>query len=68
MAYHEQQYRQRISLAQANNALILLIAINMIIFVILAFMKAVFILQYKNNAEALNFFNNNVLNQFTLAC
>ena len=55
MAYHEQQYRRRISLAQANNALVLLIAINMIIFVILAFLKAVFFLKYSNNNEALNF-------------
>jgi len=66
MAYHEQQYRRRISLAQANNALILLIAINIIIFIILAFLKAVFHLQHKSNEEALHFFNNNVLNQFSL--
>ena len=67
MAYHEQQYKRRISLAQANNALIVLIAINAIFFIILASLKAIFMLQYKNNAEALNFFNNNVLNQFSLA-
>ncbi len=67
MAYHEQQYKRRISLAQANNALIVLIGINIIIFVILAFLKAIFMLQYKNNAEALNFFNGHVLNQFSLA-
>lgn len=66
MAYHERQYRKRISLAQANNALILLIAINMIIFVILAFMKAIFVLQHKTGEEGLNYFYNNVLNQFTL--
>ena len=67
MAYHEQQYKRRISLAQANNALIVLIAINVIIFIIVASLKAIFMLQYKNNAEALNFFYNNVLNQFSLA-
>jgi membrane associated rhomboid family serine protease len=67
MAYHEQQYKRRISLAQANNALIVLIAINVIIFIILAFLKAIFMLQYKDNADALNFFNSNVLNQFSLA-
>ncbi len=66
MAYHEQQYRRRISLAQANNALVLLIAINMIVFVILAFLKAVFFLKYSNNNEALNFYYTNILNQFTL--
>src|SRR5688572_13229024 len=67
MAYHEQQYKRRISLAQANNALIVLIAINVIIFIILAFLKAIFMIQYKNNEEALNFFNSNVINQFSLA-
>ena len=67
MTYHEQQYKRRISLAQANNALIVLIAINVIIFIIVASLKAIFMLQYKNNAEALNFFYNNVLNQFSLA-
>jgi membrane associated rhomboid family serine protease len=66
MAYHEQQYRKRISLAQANNPLILLISINMIIFVILAFLKAIFFLQYKSSDEALHFYFSNVLNQFVL--
>jgi len=66
MAYHDQQYRRRISLAQASNALVLLIAINMIIFVILAFLKTVYFLQYKENAEALHFYYTNILNQFTL--
>src|ERR1700741_955233 len=66
MAYHEQQYRRRISLAQANNALILLIAINLIIFVILAFLKAIFILQHKTNTEGMNFYYSNVLTQFSL--
>jgi membrane associated rhomboid family serine protease len=66
MAYHERQYRRSISLAQANNALILLIAINLVIFVILAFLKAVFYLNYKDGAEAMHYFNNNVLAYFTL--
>jgi membrane associated rhomboid family serine protease len=66
MAYHERQYRRSISLAQANNALIMLIAINLVIFVILAFLKAVFFLNYKDGAEAMHFFNNNVLHYFTL--
>lgn len=66
MAYHEQHYRRRISLGHANNALILLLAINLIIFVILTFLKAIFYLQYKDNAAALEYYYNNVLNQFTL--
>jgi membrane associated rhomboid family serine protease len=65
MAYHEQQYKRRLSLAHANNALILLIAINMIVFVILAFLKAVFVLRYEGN-EGMSYFSNNILTLFTL--
>jgi membrane associated rhomboid family serine protease len=67
MAYHEQQHRKRLSLAQANNALILLIAINMIIFVVLAFLYAVFHLRYENAAEARHFYETKILSQFALA-
>ncbi|MGK2861240.1 MAG: rhomboid family intramembrane serine protease [Chitinophagaceae bacterium] len=66
MAYHEQQYRRRISLAHANNALVLLIAINMIIFVLLAFLKAVFFLRFSSGSEAIHFYENNILSLFTL--
>lgn len=67
MAYHQQQYKRRLSLAHSNNALILLIAINIIVFVILAFLKAVFFLRYESGSEARHLFNNNILNLFTLA-
>ncbi|WP_276503905.1 rhomboid family protein [Terrimonas pollutisoli] len=66
MAYHERQHRKRLSLAQANNALILLIAINMIIFVVLAFLYAVFHLRYENAAEARHFYETKILSQFAL--
>lgn len=66
MAYHEQQYRRRLSLAQANNVLILLIAINMIIFVVLAFLYAFFHLRYESGAEARQLYESNVLSYFAL--
>lgn len=66
MAYHEQQYKRRLSLAQANNALILLVAINLIIFVVLVFMEAVFHMRYESKEEAIHFYNRNVLRWFTL--
>ena len=66
MAYHDRQYKRRLSLAHANNALILLIAINLIIFVILAFLKAVFYLRFEGATQAAHSFNTNVLNYFTL--
>ncbi len=66
MAYHDRQYKRRLSLAHANNAFILLIAINQIIFVILAFLKAVFYLNFEGATQAAHSFNTNVLNYFTL--
>ena len=66
MAYHDRQYKRRLSLAHASNALILLIAINLIIFVILAFLKAVFYLRFEGATQAAHSFNTNVLNYFTL--
>src|SRR5688572_28903395 len=66
MAYHEQQYKRRLAMAQANNALSLLIAINMIIVVILDFLFAVFHLRYESASEARHFYENNILNQFAL--
>lgn len=66
MAYHEQQYKRRLSLAQANNALILLVAINLIIFVILVFLEAVYHMRYESKEEAIHFYNQNVLSYFTL--
>jgi len=44
MPYYEQDYRRRISFGQAYNSLVTLISINLIIFVIFAFIKAVYIL------------------------
>ena len=40
MAYAESQYKQRITLGDKGNTLILLIAICLVVFVGLAFMKA----------------------------
>ena len=69
MAYHEQEYRKRLSLAQAKNALITLIAINLVLFVILAFIQAIYFLQYDaaNAAtSATDQFNTRVLKWFAL--
>jgi membrane associated rhomboid family serine protease len=42
MAYYEQQNKRRFLLGQQNNALVLLISINLIIFCILAFVKLMY--------------------------
>lgn len=65
MNYSEKKYRQKISLGESGNSLILLIAICLIMFVGLAFMKAVWYFKYPKD-EALSFFNANVLSWFVM--
>ena len=65
MPYTERQYRQRITLGQNGNALIMLVAVCLIVFVGLAFMRAVWFYRFpKEIAPAL--FEKNVLGLFTL--
>ncbi len=66
MNYSEKQYKQKISLGQSGNALMMLIAISLIIFVILAFMKALWYFNYQDKQVALALFNKNVLGLFAL--
>lgn len=65
MAYSEQQYKQRIALGQKGNTLMLLIAISLIMFVGLAFMKA---MSYFANPKelALPLYHKNVLGLFVM--
>jgi len=46
MTFSEKQYKQRISLGQSGNALMMLIAICLILFVGLAFMRAVWFFRF----------------------
>jgi membrane associated rhomboid family serine protease len=66
MSYHEREYKQRLSLAQRINALIILISINLVIFVILAFIKAFYFMRYEDGDMARMFYQNNILHWFTL--
>lgn len=66
MVYHEKQYKQRLSLADKSSALVMLIAIHMVVFVILAFFKAVYHLKFDTTEEAVQSFNTNILSLFTL--
>lgn len=66
MGYYEQQYRNKLSLASANHALITLVAINLILFVFLAFMQAIFYLRFQGGAEAVARFNDTILDWFAL--
>lgn len=66
MTFQEKQYKQRISLGQKDNSLVMLVAISLILFVILAFIKAVWFFNYQDKAVALPLFNKNVLGLFVL--
>ncbi|HEX2845298.1 MAG TPA: rhomboid family intramembrane serine protease [Chitinophagaceae bacterium] len=69
MAYHEheQEYQKRLSFAQAKNALITLVAINLVLFVILAFIQAIYYLQYgEPGVDPVALFNARVLKWFAL--
>lgn len=65
MNFPEKQYKQKITLGQSGNALLLLIAICLIVFVGLAFMKAVWYFRYQKDL-ALPLFNKNVLGWFVM--
>jgi membrane associated rhomboid family serine protease len=65
MTYPEQQYKQKISLGQPGNALMILIAICLIVFVGLAFMKAIWYFKYPKEV-ALSFYYKNVLSWFVM--
>ncbi|HEY6503566.1 MAG TPA: rhomboid family intramembrane serine protease [Chitinophagaceae bacterium] len=65
MAYYEKE-RRRVLLGQGNNALVTLIAINLILFVILAFINAVLRLKSENAAAAKILFDESVMTWFSL--
>jgi membrane associated rhomboid family serine protease len=66
MAYYDKGYKRRSILGQGNSALITLIAINLIIFVIFAFVQAIYYLKSENGEGARTAFENGFLNLFTL--
>ncbi|MEK7226358.1 MAG: rhomboid family intramembrane serine protease [Bacteroidota bacterium] len=65
MTYTEQQYRQKITLGSPGNTLITLIAICLIFFVGLAFMKAIWYFKYPKEL-ALGFYYRDILRLFVM--
>ena len=65
LAYSEKKYRSKISFKQDNNSLLTLIAICLVLFVGLAFLKAVWYSRFPKE-EALGYFNQQVLSWFVL--
>ena len=66
MTYYEKEYKRRSLFSQGNSALLTLIAINLIVFVIFAFVQAIYHLKSENSQQAVADFKNNVVNWFSL--
>ena len=62
MSHYEQDYRRRLSIGRENNSLIALIAVNLTVFVIFAFIRVVYIFVH----IPLEFFIKNVFNWFAM--
>lgn len=66
MNYTEKKYRQKILLGQDGNNLFMLIGICLIVFVMFAFVKALWYFNYPDKEVAKALFNRNVLGMFAL--
>ncbi len=66
MTYYEKRFKRKLSLAQNSNSLITLIAINLLMFVLLGFVKMVYFFLYQDSAMAVSVFNKNILSWFIL--
>ena len=56
----ERQYKQKITLGESRNALMMLIAVSLVVFIILAFLKAIWHFNYAKEM-ALPLYQKNVL-------
>ncbi|HEV8506418.1 MAG TPA: rhomboid family intramembrane serine protease [Chitinophagaceae bacterium] len=65
MSYYEKEYKRRLSLGQDGNALVMLIAINLVIFVLFAFVKVIYYFSYDQPAADINF-GNDIYNNLAL--
>src|SRR6476620_7295097 len=64
MSYYQQQNRHRLSIGQDGNALTLLIAINLVVFVILAFIKVIY--YFSQGDAGVSAFDNNIFHWVAL--
>lgn len=63
----EQNKRHHLMLGQDNNSLTWLIIINAVVFIILAFIRVIYIIDFDKEADAVNAFHTQVLDWFTLS-
>ena len=66
MSYYRQQNRYRLSIGEEGNPLVMLIAINLIVFTLLSFIKVIYFFTEASSAEALAAYNNNILDWVVL--
>ncbi|MDE3234367.1 MAG: rhomboid family intramembrane serine protease [Bacteroidota bacterium] len=66
MSVREYNRSKKPLLGESDNALVMLVAINAIVFVLLNFLKIVYFLSYDSNATAETFFNRQILDWFIL--
>jgi membrane associated rhomboid family serine protease len=66
MAYQEKENKKRLLYGQGNNALITLIAIQLIVFAIFFFLEMLTHLEHESSKETSTVFNNNVLSWLVL--
>ena len=56
MSYYEKEYKRRLSLGQEGNALVMLIAINLVAFVLFKFIYVLYFFSYDQNVARANFY------------
>src|SRR5687768_15745934 len=59
MSFYQQKRGQRLSIGQDGNSLTMLIAIQLIVFVVLAFIKVIYF--FTHGSDGLALYNNNIL-------
>jgi membrane associated rhomboid family serine protease len=66
MTFSEKKYHQKISLGQAGNSVMAIIAVSLVLFVLFAFIESICYFNFKDKQTALSFYNKNILSWFTM--
>ncbi len=56
MSYYEKEYKRRLSLGQDGNALVMLIAINLVVFVLFKFIYVLYFFSYEQEVAKANYY------------
>jgi membrane associated rhomboid family serine protease len=66
MPYYEQEYRRRPIFTQENSALLTLISINLIVFILMAFIQAIYHLKFEDSVQANIAYQNDIVSVVAL--